>query len=192
MNFIGHAYLSGESEKALLINFTADLLPLNYKNQLEGEYLKGLRIHYAIDEFTDQHPYVREMRQNLFESYSHYSRVIVDILLDHYLITHWKQLDNSQDLSTYLATIKKDLLKQKDQLPLNAQNVLDLLIDKDWMGRYGSITGIKESLWEFSHRTEGSLVLRDSYVEFIAYYHEWQKGYLPFMQELQAHLRSLY
>ncbi len=190
MNFIGHAYLSGESEKALLINFTADLLPLNYKRELQGDYAKGLLIHQMIDEFTDNHPYVKSIRAKLFDAYSHYSRVIVDILLDHFLITHWSQL-HALSFSEFIESLKYKLLKQEDYLPKEAQKVLHLLIRKDWMGRYGSITGIKESVFEFSHRTPGSLVIRDSYVEFIAYYEEWSVGYMPFITDLKKYLGEL-
>ena len=191
MNFIGHAYLSGPSEKVLLINFTADLLPLNYKKKLEGAYAKGLLIHQKIDAFTDNHPYVKGIRSQLFDAYSHYSRVIVDILLDHFLITHWDQL-HELSFTEFIEQLKYKLLKQEAILPEEAQKVLHLLIRRDWMGRYGSISGIKESVFEFSHRTPGSLVIRDSYVEFIAYYEEWSEGYMAFMEDMKAFLIMSY
>src|SRR5688572_5263038 len=90
MNFLAHAYLSPVNEKILLGNFIGDFIKGRQAlNKFDPEIIRGVELHRAIDEFTDDHPTVHQSKDRLRASYRHYAGVIVDVFYDHFLATHW-------------------------------------------------------------------------------------------------------
>ena len=90
MNFLAHIYLSGDNEELKIGNFIADSVKGKQYLEYPPGIIDGIVLHRAIDTFTDTHPIVSRSVERLFERYGHYSRVIVDILYDHFLAANWK------------------------------------------------------------------------------------------------------
>src|SRR5690349_25161318 len=90
MNFLAHAYLSGDNEKVLLGNFMGDFI--KGKQALQGfdrEIIRGVELHRAIDDFTANHSLVDESKNRLRPTYRHYAGAIVDVFYDNCLALHW-------------------------------------------------------------------------------------------------------
>lgn len=64
MNFLAHAFLSGDDPDVLFGNFVADSIKGNMLTNYSPEIQKGVVLHRAIDEFTDHHPVVRLLKFN--------------------------------------------------------------------------------------------------------------------------------
>src|SRR5688500_10897577 len=103
MNFLAHAHLSGPDKKILVGNFIGDFIKERQAlNQFEPRIIRGVELHRAIDEYTDNHPVVDESKKRLRPKYRHYAAVIVDMFYDHYLATQWADF-HTQKLEMFAA-----------------------------------------------------------------------------------------
>lgn len=107
MNYLAHALLSGPDDELRLGNFLGDFVKgrvENYQGPHVTERLReGIRLHRAIDSFTDQHPVVRRSKTRLSSRYGLRSGVIVDVTYDHFLAKKWKNFE-AEDLNEYSAS----------------------------------------------------------------------------------------
>ena len=60
MNFLAHIYLSDNSNEIILGNFMADFIKGNNFQHLPEGVIKGIKLHRAIDDFTDTHEIVKK------------------------------------------------------------------------------------------------------------------------------------
>ena len=154
MNFLAHAYLSGENEKILLGNFIGDFIKGRQAlSQLEVEVIRGVELHRAIDEFTDNHPVVHESKTRLRAHYRHYAGVIVDVYYDHYLAANWNKY-HDKSLESFAAQTYAAMQNFENVLPLPFRNMLPYMIQGNWLVSYRDISGIHRALSGMASRTE--------------------------------------
>ena len=80
MNFLAHAFLSGDDEEILIGNFVADAIKgKSVKTYSEG-IQKGIELHRSIDTFTDKHPVFQRSRDRILEKHGKFSGVIIMII----------------------------------------------------------------------------------------------------------------
>ena len=91
MNFLAHAYLSGDNPKILVGNFIGDFVKgSDLRERYDSSIAYGIELHRMIDTFTDSHPVVMNSKIRLRETYRHYAPVIVDMYYDHFLAAGWQ------------------------------------------------------------------------------------------------------
>lgn len=116
MNFLAHIYLSGESDEVKIGNFIGDFVKASDMEQYNETINQGIRMHWAIDDFTDQHSIVQNSKDRLRPKYGHYSGVIVDIYYDHFLAKNWKDY-HDKELRQYVDNQYKMLQNHISILP---------------------------------------------------------------------------
>src|SRR4051812_26110944 len=83
MNFLAHAYLSFGRADILTGNLISDFVKGKAQYTYPEQIQKGIRLHRAIDTFTDTHDATKEAMHFFKTPYRLYSGPIVDILYDH-------------------------------------------------------------------------------------------------------------
>ena len=63
MNYLAHAYLSFRHPGLLTGNMISDFIKGKKQYDYPDHIQLGIRLHRAIDAFTDNHPATREMRE---------------------------------------------------------------------------------------------------------------------------------
>lgn len=152
MNYLAHIYLSGEDEELKIGNFIADSVKGKQFIHFPLRVQKGIILHRAIDTYTDTHPTVSKSSGRLFEKYSHYSRVIVDIYYDHFLAANWADYSNIP-LEVYVNNFYELLQQNKNILPARVKQFMPYMIRDNWLLSYASIEGIGKILWQMNQRT---------------------------------------
>ena len=94
MNFLAHLYLSGNNKEVILGNFIADAVKGKELNRYKEQVQVGIRLHRAIDTYTDKHPVVEKSKERLRGKYHKYAGVIVDMFYDHFLAANWNEYSN--------------------------------------------------------------------------------------------------
>ena len=89
MNFLGHIFLSPDDEEILLGNFIADSVKGNPSKVYSGKIAEGIRLHRAIDDFTDSHPLVKSGVERFRATQGRFSPVVIDVVYDHVLASNW-------------------------------------------------------------------------------------------------------
>ena len=183
MNYLAHAYLSGEDEEILIGNFIADAVKGKAVNDYSDNIRRGIILHRFIDEFTDNHPMHKASRAKLHKRYSHYSGVLVDIYYDHFLAKNWLEYSDTP-LNDYTSWLYASLENNKDILPERINYMLQYMIPQNWLLNYAHLKGIDRVLKGMSNRTKFDSQMEHGVEELELYYAEFEHEFTEFFPEL--------
>ncbi|SFF59914.1 Acyl carrier protein phosphodiesterase [Salegentibacter agarivorans] len=189
MNFLAHIYLSGDNSQLKIGNFIADSVKGKQYLDFPPEIQKGIILHRAIDTFTDTHPIVSKSVERLFDRYGHYSRVIVDILYDHFLAANWKEYCEIP-LKEYTEDFYKLLKDNFDVLPKPVQNFLPYMVADNWLYNYREIEGIEKILFQMNRRIKYRAKMHLAVEELREFYKEFENEFRMFFEELRTYVKS--
>lgn len=155
MNFLGHIFLSGNNEEIKIGNFFGDWVkgkPENWDMKYSDNVKKGIEIHRFIDNFTDNNENVKKSAIKFREKYGHYSKVITDVIYDHFLAFNWHLFSNIE-LEKYAYDFYKLLIKNFFILPSQVKVFLPFMIANNRLLSYSTIDGIRKTLEIMSKNT---------------------------------------
>jgi acyl carrier protein phosphodiesterase len=149
MNYLVHFLLAGDDEELRLGNVLGDVVKgrverLEYSGLTEG-MRTGIRMHRAIDTFSDRHPAVRRSKQILVPEYGRLSGVIVDIFYDHVLARRWSE-HHARPLASYTQDVYRTLRHNLHRLPPAVHPLIEAMSRGDWLLAYASRQGIDRAL----------------------------------------------
>ena len=153
MNFLAHLYLSGEDESLRFGNFIADAVRGKDYTEYASGVQNGIRLHRAIDSFTDQHPIFRAHCKFLSPDHGHYARVIMDVVYDYFLASNWEKY-HTTPLATYAESFYQTTLANQENIPDKMQRLFQLMKTQNWLLQYESISGLENILHHMSKRTK--------------------------------------
>ncbi len=194
MNYLAHIYLSGDDDELKIGNFIADSVKGKQFIHFPPKIQKGIILHRAIDTFTDSHPTVRKSTHRLFENYSHYSAVIVDIYYDHLLAANW--LDYSTvPLEIYVEDFYALLHKNKTILPQRVNEFLPYMERDNWLLSYATIDGIGRILWQMNQRagrrSKMDLAVEDLQLHYSLFENEFKAFFKDLIRFTREHIPKL-
>ena len=111
----------------------------------------GIVQHRRIDAFTDEHPSVSAFRRVLIPDHGHYSRVIADMFLDHFLACRFDEYAH-EPLETFLGRTFATIDPHADALPGPLRAIYPRIRDEQWLLSYRDIEGIRFALRNMSRR----------------------------------------
>ncbi len=151
MNFLAHLYLSDTNNEWMVGNFIADAVKgIAIENYSEG-IKDGIRMHRAIDSFTDQHPLVKESVQLIRFQQGKFSAVVMDILFDYYLAKDWN-IYHKDSLESFSNKSYSVLEENKHFFPEPMPFVFDMMMKDNWLYNYQFKSGIAHSLKGMQNR----------------------------------------
>ena len=143
MNFLAHSYLSF-SEEQLVGNMIADFVKNRDVARLPESIQKGIKLHRAIDTFTDAHPLIHEAKAPFRPLVRLYSGAFVDVALDYFLAND--TTENSQrEWQEHSREVYAVLRRYEEFLPEVFKKVLDKMQQDDWLYNYRNEWGIEYS-----------------------------------------------
>src|SRR3954465_10546026 len=101
MNYLAHAYLSFGHSPVLVGNMISDFVKGKQQYDYDWSIQKGIRLHREIDNFTDSHPAIKEMKKPFREKYGLYAGAFVDIVCDFFLANDSGQFSSAQLLASF-------------------------------------------------------------------------------------------
>ncbi len=179
MNYLAHIYLSGNNEKLMIGNFIADSIKGNQWKKYDIEIQKGIKLHRAIDHFTDTHSIVKKSKKRLWKRYRHYNAVIIDIFYDHFLAKNWLNY-HKVELEAYTESIYQTLTYYHNTLPTRMQYVLTYMIKNNWLYNYKYIAGIEKVMQGMAKRASFNSGMENSTDELQKYYDEFNDEFGQF------------
>ena len=142
MNFLAHLFLSGEPSELMVGNFIADSVKGNSIDNFTEDIQKGIKLHRAIDMFTDNHPEMQKSKERLRPRYKKYAPVITDIFYDHFLAVNWQDY-SKVSLRDYTNQVYKYLEGYYSVFPERSKQFYDYMIKYDILFAYTKIEGIE-------------------------------------------------
>jgi acyl carrier protein phosphodiesterase len=190
MNFLGHLYLSGERPLVVVGNFMADAVKGRDLSRFPLEVQEGIRMHRAIDHFTDNDPQFVTGRHRLRTYTGRYSGVVMDLFYDHLLAFHWERF-HPEELSRFAQRMYTLLHIHREILPERTRHMLPHMIHGDWLSSYGSMEGLAAALAGLSRRVrEGGAMLGAERI-LAENLEEYEQEFKLFLPRIQQHIRHL-
>ena len=193
MNILAHGWLSGHNDELVAGNFLGDFVkgdPANPRHGLTPGEVAGVRLHRAIDSFTDDHPDVAAVRDLLRPRCHKYAGPAVDIFFDHFLAANFVAL-TGEPLPTFTRYFYESLQRSSARFPAPAIRMMNALVQYDWISHYPTIEGIDRSLKGVSRRTAFPSGLDSAIVDLERYYDEIGTRFAHFWPQLVAHCRLM-
>ena len=183
MNFLAHLYFADDTSDSRMGSLLGDFIKGRPDSHFSAETLHGIRLHRAIDHFTDKHPIVLESKRLISPQRRRFAGIIVDICYDHFLCQNWSQY-STDSLSQFLNVTYTSLQAYDGFLPEKASAIIQRLISEDWLGAYQSISGISSVLDRVSKRINRTNSMYGSGTELIRNYDAFNQQFLNFFSDL--------
>lgn len=186
MNYLAHAFLSQESSDALagalLGDFVKGAIDHRYPPAIRG----AIRLHRAIDRYTDQHAVVESSRALVSRARRRFAGILVDVFYDHFLAVHWSRF-SATPLPAFTRRVYAALQPQIASYPERLQRVLPHMAREDWLASYAGLDAVDAALNGIArrlHRFARARVLTDAVCELRDNYDDLERQFLAFFPQL--------
>lgn len=145
MNFLAHLYLSGTDPEIRLGNFIGDYVKGKRFDNFPDQVQVGIKLHRAIDSFTDKHGSTRCCNELLRVEYGKYAGVVVDVLYDHVLANEWKKYSGTE-LKPFTRSFYLQMVRRYTLLPDPVKKFLPFMIQSNRLYSYKTTEGLKKAI----------------------------------------------
>ncbi len=190
MNFLGHLYLSGHDPEVIVGNFMGDAVKGRDLSRFSPGIERGLRLHRAIDSFTDVHPVLLEGRQRVHSHAGRYASVVMDLFYDHLLAANWGRI-SEEPLERFAQRMYRLLNEHEARMPDRTRHMLPYMVDGDWLTSYSTLEGIGRALDGLSRRVPAGAPMRGAEHILLANLDRYTEEFNTFLPAVDAHTRPL-
>ncbi len=183
MNYLGHMYLSYPSESLMIGNFIADFVKGKQYLNYPEEITQGIIMHRAVDEYTDNHPVVRQSKNRIRHKYRHYSGVVIDMFYDHFLASNWRRY-SKLSLEDFAAFTYETIEKNWLLLPEGTQYMFRYMKEHNWLVNYALTEGIHRSLKGMARRTKFESGMELAIQDLKTFYNEFEEEFEIFIHDI--------
>lgn len=186
MNLLAHAYLSFDQPPILIGNMISDFVKGKKNFDYSPEIQKGITLHRAIDEFTDQHAATKEAKKYFQAAYKLYAGPFIDIVYDHFLANDTNEFENNVMLNIFSQSTCKILKENNSLLPEKFQKMLPYMQSQNWLYNYQFKEGIEKSFEGLVHRAAYLSESATAFTIFNKQYKNLQDCYSAFFPSLKS------
>lgn len=190
MNFLGHLYLSGSDPEVIVGNFMGDAVKGRDLSRFSPGIERGLRLHRAIDSFTDVHPMLSEGRQRVHAHAGRYASVVMDLFYDHLLASNWSMF-SEEPLARFAQRMYRLLSEHEARMPERTRRMLPYMVSGDWLTSYSTLEGIARALEGLSRGVPAGAPMRGAEGVLLAYLDRYTSEFNAFLPAVEAHTRPL-
>ncbi len=189
MNYLAHLYLAENDDAALVGNLLGDFVKGRLDTRLDSPIYQGIRLHRAVDRFTDVHPIHRRSRQRFSTKRRRYSGIIVDMAYDHFLARHWSCF-RADPLDQFAKRVYTALYRYHAELTPRLRQILPHMVREDWLTAYRDVDNIGRALDRLSLRLSRPSPLPGAVAEIRRVYGELETDFLQFLPEVEHFTKS--
>jgi acyl carrier protein phosphodiesterase len=153
MNLLAHAYLSFEQPEILVGNMISDYVKGKKQYDYPIGIQQGIRLHRAIDHFTDNHPATHIGKQVFKPAVGTYAGAFMDVVYDHFLALDPHELSEAAWLP-YTQKVYEQLKANAEFLPEKFAAQLPHMSTHNWLFHYRLVGAIEKSFGGLVRRTK--------------------------------------
>lgn len=182
MNYLAHLYLAGDDDDWIAGALLGDFVKGRLENiALPAGVIEGIRLHRAIDSFTDQHSTVSRSRARLSQRRL-VSGIIVDLAYDHFLALRWSQFA-AEPLPLFCDRHYSCLMARKHSFPKKLRTMLPHMVHHDWLGSYAELDNVALALERIGTRLSRPDLLTGVMRDLEQHYLGLEQDFLEFFPE---------
>ena len=191
MNFLAHAYLSFREPDLLLGNLISDFVKGKKILEYPLTVQKGIRLHRAIDRFTDLHPATLAIKEIYRPDYRLYGGAFADIIYDHFLAKD-PRIFPEPSLTQYTDWVYRQLDVVQDLFPQPFAQMYPYMKRDNWLLQYKEPKGIARSFQGLVRRAKFLTESEKAWELFIKHYPTLQQHYDDFFPAVESFTRQLH
>lgn len=185
MNYLAHAYLSFNKPDILVGNMISDYIKGKKQFDYPLPVQKGIRLHRAIDHFTDTHPATHELKSFFRPQYRLYAGAFADVVYDHFLATDVHEFKTELALKIFADNTYQLLEPQATLFPLPFKKMFPYMQSQNWLYNYRHTWAIEKSFGGLVHRAAYLTECKIAFDIFNDHYKAMQVCYAAFFPDLK-------
>ena len=193
MNWLAHILLSQPNVENRLGNLLGDLVKGKELDGLNCNLMRGVTRHYAIDKFTDSHPIVKISKKRIDKEYSKFAGILIDVFYDHLLAKNWAMYSDAI-FTDFTTEIYASFQKYSGEIPPTAKQIIDCMVNGDWLNSYQHLSGVENALDRIDHRIRARMGDRIKLVDAMPILEresiDLEQDFHSFFPEIQQHIQD--
>ena len=187
MNYLAHAWLSFGKPGLITGNLINDFVRGKKQYDFPEAIQQGIRLHRAIDNYTDTHDITREAKTYFRKDYRLYAGAFVDVVYDHFLATDTHEFATPARLKAYAQLTYNTLEQHYNWLPDVFKPMFESMRSHDWLFNYQFKTGIERSFRGLVYRSKYLTDATPAFAVFENEYEALQDCYRRFFPQLKQY-----
>ncbi|NVK23734.1 MAG: DUF479 domain-containing protein [Gammaproteobacteria bacterium] len=188
MNYLAHLHIAEHTNTSYIGNLLGDFVKGGVQYlPYDDEIKHGVNLHRAVDVFTDQHKFVRELKASLGD-YRRYGGIVLDVLFDHQLACNFDKYSKrplSQfSKNTYPKLALEPYINQGVEFPERFHRVVNGMTASDWLIGYREEKNIERALHGISMRLKRPVDLTQVMPWYQNHQSLFEQGFEPFYRSL--------
>ena len=135
MNFLAHFHLASPDAGLIVGGLEGDYFKGPLRGELPLDLERGIKLHRAIDAYTDGHCLVQQLRREFPPNLRRYAGILIDLSFDHYLSLHWSRFCDIP-LAAFNTATYRTLVEHEASLSHSARMMLARLQEYDILNLY--------------------------------------------------------
>lgn len=135
MNFLAHFHLAWPDEGMIAGGLEGDFYKGLLPGDLPPDVVRGVKLHRAIDAFTDGHTLVAELRSHFPPELRRYAGILIDLSFDHFLTQHWSKY-SPLELRDFNSRVCSILTAHETHLSVGSSTMLSRIREHDILNIY--------------------------------------------------------
>ena len=184
MNYLAHLHLSNPEPDAWIGNLMGDFVKGPIPDSLAPGIKQGVKLHRAVDQYTDKHPIFLRSKRRISPAYRRYAGILIDMFYDHYLALSWSHY-SEQYLHHFAREVYTVLRNKQAQLPPRMQGSVSYMLANDLLNTYQQPATIAQSLRGIERRLKRPSRLGEAISELYANYSEFENDFHDFFPQIR-------
>ncbi|MEQ8705893.1 MAG: ACP phosphodiesterase [Phaeodactylibacter sp.] len=190
MNFLAHFFLSGKDDHLMVGNFLGDYLSNAQVSELPASVQHGVKLHRAIDSYTDQHPEVLRGVRRMYKKHSKYAPVIIDVFYDYFLSLNWSKYSD-EPIQDFILDVYACLQRHHHLMPEPVHTYVPEMIADNWLETYGTHNGIAYTFRRMSRRVSRPELLSGALDTMVEHFQDLNAEFNAFFPEVIRYAKAV-
>ena len=186
MNYLAHAYLSFGDSNLLVGNMIRDYVKGKQQYSFSKEIQAGIRLHRAIDDFTDTHAATQEIKKYFKPAYRLYAGAFADVVFDYFLANDKNEFETDAHLKKFTQNTYQLLDNTNAQFPEKFAAILPHMKQHDWLYEYQFNEGMQKSFVGLARRAKYIDETETAYGIFLQHKESIQHWYNIFFPDVKS------
>ncbi|MFK8048680.1 MAG: ACP phosphodiesterase [Halioglobus sp.] len=183
MNFLAHFHLAWPDEGMIAGGLEGDYFKGPLPGKLPYSLERGVKLHRAIDAYTDNHALVATLRWHFPSPLRRYAGILIDLSFDHFLTQHWSKYSEI-DLKDFNHQVCTILNQQDAQLSEGASRMLKRIQEYDILNLYHDWDTVTATAMRIGERFKRGNPLMEVETQLSPIKRELEQTFLEFYPQL--------
>lgn len=166
VNFLAHSLFGFGNSGLIAGQFCGDFVRGRDLSRFTPDIEVGIRLHRHLDRFTDTHPALLPVRQNMPGVAQRFAGIVVDVMFDHYLAKRWNEVSDIS-IEAHAELVHAALKQHEAALPENLKRFIVLMQREGILQGNVRLSSIELTLERIARRSTSlsSIALKEKQLE---------------------------